>query len=92
MKTEQEIYLEQLTDATTNLLIETGEKLYTALKDQNYELAAKLRDTNNQIVEEASKAFYQQQPLLSKEYYTNYFQGQVEFIHNELVKTYGEII
>lgn len=92
MKTEQEEYLEKLTEATTNLLISTGEKLYNALREQNYELAAKLRDTNQQIVEEASKAFYQQQPLLSKEYYTNYFQGQVDFIHNSMIETYGEII
>lgn len=91
MKTEQEEYLEQLTEATTNLLISTGEKLYTALKDQNYELAAKLRDTNQQIVEEASKAFHQQIPY-SVEYYANYFNGQVEFIHNSMIKTYGEVI
>lgn len=91
MTNEQQEYLEKLTEGTTNLLIETGEKLYAALKDQNYELAAKLRDTNQQIVSEAAKAFHQQIPY-SVEYYANYFNGQVEFIHNSMIKTYGEII
>lgn len=91
MKTEKEIYLEQLTEGTTNLLISTGEQLYQALKDQNYELASKLQKTNQQIVSEAAKAFHQQIPY-SVEYYANYFNGQVEFIHNSMIKTYGEII
>lgn len=91
MTNEQQEYLEKLTEGTTNLLIETGEKLYAALKDQNYEMAAKLRDTNHQIVSEAAKAFHQQIPY-SIEYYANYFNGQVEFIHNSMIKTYGEVI
>ena len=90
--TNQEQYLEQLTEATTSILIKTGQSLYSALREQNYELAAKYRDTNQQIVSEAAKAFHQQQPLLSIEFYTNHFQNQVDYIHNELLKEYGPII
>jgi excinuclease UvrABC nuclease subunit len=91
MITEQEQYLDKLAEATTELLISTGEKLYAALAEQNYELAAKLRDTNQQIVSEAAKAFHQQIPY-SIEFYTNHFNNQVEFIFDSMIKTYGEII
>jgi uncharacterized membrane protein YcaP (DUF421 family) len=91
MTIEQQQYLEKLTEGTTNLLIETGEKLYAALREQNYELAAKLRDTNQQIVSEAAKAFHQQIPY-SIEYYQKHFQDQIDFIYNSMIKTYGEII
>lgn len=88
----QEKYLEQLTEATTSILIKTGQSLYSALREQNYELAAKLHKTNQEIIYEAAKAFHQQQPLLSIEFYTNHFQTQVDYIHNELLKEYGEVI
>lgn len=91
MTTEQEQYLETLTEGTTNLLIQTGEKLYAALRDQNYELAAKLRDTNQQIVSEAAKAFHQQIPY-SIEYYQKHFQDQIDFIFTSMIKTYGDVI
>jgi hypothetical protein len=90
--TNQEQYLEKLTEATTSILIDTGQKLYTALREQNYELAAKLHSTNQQIVYEAAKSFHQQQPLLSIEFYTNHFQTQVDYIHNELLKEFGPVI
>lgn len=89
--TNQEQYLEKLTEATTSILIETGQSLYTALREQNYELAAKLRDTNQQIVSEAAKAFHQQIPY-SIEFYEKHFQDQIDFIYNSMIKTYGEII
>jgi uncharacterized membrane protein YcaP (DUF421 family) len=88
----KEQYLEQLTEATTDLLITTGEQLYMALRDQNYELAAKMRDKNTEIIEQAAKAFFKQEPKLSIEYYSNHFNGQVIYIQNSLCEEYGEVI
>ena len=86
-----EQYIEQLTIATSDLLVETGEKMYQALKDENYELAATLRDRNQEIINEAAKAFSKvnSYPI---DKFKQHFQNQVEFVYNELIKHYGPVI
>jgi maltodextrin utilization protein YvdJ len=85
-------YFEKLTTATTDLIIDTNQKLYTALKNQNYELAAKLRDTNTTIVSEATKAFSKINTALSMEQIAEHFNNQIKFVYDELCKEYGEVI
>jgi hypothetical protein len=89
--TNQE-YFEQLTTATTDLIIDTNQKLYTALKNQDYEFAAKLRDTNTTIVSEAVKAFSKINTALSKEQIAEHFNNQIAYVMDELIKQHGEII
>jgi excinuclease UvrABC nuclease subunit len=86
-----EQYIEALTTATSDLIVETGEKMYKALREEDYELAAILRDRNQQIINEAAKAFSKvdKYPI---EKFKQHFQNQVDFVYNELIKYYGPVI
>jgi hypothetical protein len=86
-----EQYIEQLTIATSNLIVENGEKMYQALIEQDYEFAAILRDRNQQIIDTAAIAFAKvdNYPI---DKFKEHFQKQVDYVHNELIKFYGPVI
>lgn len=45
-----EEFIEQLVDGTSTLMVQNGEKLYLALREENYEEAARLRDQATEII------------------------------------------
>lgn len=86
-----EQYIEALTNATSDLIVETGEEMYKALREENYELAAKLKTRNQKIIDEAVKAFSKvnSYPI---DKLKQHFQNQVDYVYNELIKYYGPVI
>ena len=89
--TNQE-FMDQLIDGTSNLLVENGQKLYAAVRDQNYEEAAKLRNQSQEIIDVAAVAFTKNTSGGSVEFFREYFNNQTKFIFDALVEEYGKVI
>ncbi len=87
-----EEFIDQLVDGTSSLLVKNGEQMYLALREQNYEECARLRDQANEIVEVASKAFAKHNERLSAEKFKEHFQIQILFIHEQLKTEFGDVI
>jgi len=87
--TNQE-YIDKLVDSTSTLLVENGEKLYAAVRDQNYEEAAKLRNQAQEIIDVAAVTFTKNTSGGSVEYFREHFNNQVKYIFDALVKEYGD--
>jgi len=89
--TNQE-FMDQLIDGTSNLLVENGQKLYAALRDQNYEEAVILKNKTQEIIDVAAVAFTKNTTGGSVEFFKQHFNGQAKFIFDALVEEYGEVI
>jgi excinuclease UvrABC nuclease subunit len=90
--TEQENFIEQLVDGTSKLMIENGEKMYSSLRQQNYEEAARLRDQANEIIEVAAQAFAKNITGASTAFFKEHFTNQVKYISDELKREFGDVI
>jgi uncharacterized membrane protein YcaP (DUF421 family) len=90
MTTEQ--FIEQLVDGTSSLMVENGEKLYLALREQRYEEAAVLRDQATEIIEVASVAFAKNTTGASAAFFKAHFKTQTQYIFDELKKEFGDVI
>lgn len=89
--TNQE-FIDQLIDATSKLLVHNGQKLYAAVRDQNYEEAARLKNKTQEIIDVAASAFNKNTVGGSVEFFKKHFNNQVKYIFDSLIEEYGEII
>lgn len=89
--TNQE-FIDQLVDATSKLLVDNGQKLYAAVRDQNYEEAARLKNKTQEIIDVAASAFNKNTVGGSVEFFREHFNNQVKYIFDSLIEEYGEII
>lgn len=87
-----EEFIEQLVDGTSTLMVQNGEKLYLALREENYEEAARLRDQATEIIEVASVAFANNTTGASSEFFKKHFKAQSQYIFDELKKEFGDVI
>lgn len=88
----QEQFIEQLVEGTSALIVENGEKMYLALREQNYEECARLRDQGVEIIEVAAKAFAKQNSKISIQTFKQHFENQLKYVNEELIKEFGKVI
>jgi len=87
-----EQFIEELVNGTSSLMVENGEKLYLALRQENYEEAARLRDQATEIIEVAAVAFANNTKGASTAFFKAHFTAQSQYIFDELKKEFGDVI